>query len=219
MKIEWLGHSSFRLTESTGTSVITDPYDGAKVGIKFPDVSAEVVTVSHKHFDHDNVAAVKGVKEVIDVAGAFELADGGVQVYGFMSYHDKKKGALRGKNIVYKFRMDGVEVCHLGDIGEALTPMLAELIGSVNILIIPVGGRFTINAEEAKEYVDMLMPDVVIPMHYMMDGYETEFDSVDDFLELFPSEDVEYANSTELEFDRTDFDGEKTKVIVCKKLD
>ena len=138
MKIEWLGHSSFRLTESTGTTVVTDPYEEDRVGVKFPDVTSEVVTVSHDHFDHNCVSAVKGVTTVIDSTGFVDLD--GVEIYGFKSYHDEKKGALRGKNIVFRYRMDGVEICHLGDIGEPLSPMLAELIGSINVLLIPVGG-------------------------------------------------------------------------------
>ena len=106
----------------------------------------------------------------------------------------------------------------MGDIGEPLSPMLAELIGSINILLIPVGGKYTIDAEQAKEYVDLLMPDVVIPMHYMCDGYVTQFDDLDDFLDLFERKDIEYAEGTEIEFDRTDFDGERTRVIIPKKV-
>ncbi len=217
MKIEWLGHSSFKLTESTGITIVTDPYEEARVGIKFPSVTSEVVTVSHDHFDHNCVSAVNGVKNVIDNAGFYDLD--GVEIYGFKSYHDEKKGALRGKNIVFRYRMDGVDVCHLGDIGEPLSPMLAELIGSINVLLIPIGGKFTIDAETAKEYVDLLMPDVVIPMHYMCDGYLTQFDDLDDFLDLFDKDDVEYADENELEFDRTDFDGERTRVIVARKVE
>ncbi|MBO7156567.1 MAG: MBL fold metallo-hydrolase [Clostridia bacterium] len=216
MKIEWLGHASFKLTESTGITIVTDPYEEDKVGVKFPKVSSAVVTVSHDHFDHNCVSAVEDVTTVINSTGSYDLD--GVDIYGFKSYHDEKKGALRGKNIVFRFRMDGVEVCHLGDIGEPLSPMLAELIGSINILLIPVGGKYTINAEQAKEYVDLLMPDVVIPMHYMCDGYKTEVDELDDFLDLFSDKDIEYADVTELEFDRMDFDGERTRVIVPIKV-
>ena len=216
MKIEWLGHASFKLTESTGITIVTDPYEEDRVGVKFPKVKSSVVTVSHDHFDHNCVSAVEGVDTVINSTGSYDLD--GVDIYGFKSYHDEKKGALRGKNIVFRFRMDGVEVCHLGDIGEPLSPMLAELIGSINILLIPVGGKYTINAEQAKEYVDLLMPDVVIPMHYMCDGYKTEFDELDDFLDLFSDKDIEYTDTTELEFDRMDFDGERTRVIVPIKV-
>lgn len=217
MKIEWLGHSSFKLTESTGVSVVTDPYEEDKVGIKFPKVSADVVTISHNHFDHNCLDALESYNVVVDTVGVNEID--GVEISGFRSYHDEKKGALRGKNIVYRIRMDGVETCHLGDIGEELSPMLAELIGSINILLIPVGGRFTINAEQAKEYVDLLMPDVVIPMHYMMEGYHTEFDELDEFLDLFPKKSIEYVEENEIQFDRTDFDGEKTRILVLKKVD
>jgi len=147
--------------------------------------------------------------------GTYDLC--GVTVYGLMSYHDHKKGALRGRNIVYKIRMDGVDICHLGDIGEELSPMLAELIGSINVLMIPVGGRFTINAKQAKEYVDMLMPDIVIPMHYMLEGYNTDLDELEDFLKLFDEENIEFAEEV-IELDRTDFDGERTRIIVPKRV-
>ncbi len=216
MKIEWLGHSSFKLTESTGISLVTDPFNAEEVGISFPEVEADIVTVSHDHFDHNCTGAVKEYKMLVNTPGDHGVD--GVDIFGFKSYHDDKKGLLRGKNVVFRIRMDGVEVCHLGDIGEELSPMLAELIGSINILLIPVGGRYTIDAAEAKEYVDRLMPDVVIPMHYMMDGYRTQFDELDEFLDLFPKEDVEYADTAALEFDRTDFDGERTRVIVPKKV-
>lgn len=216
MKIEWLGHSCFKLTESTGISLVTDPFDAKEMGISMPEVSADIVTISHDHYDHNAIAAVKDCKTVIKTTGDHGVE--GVEIFGFKSYHDDKKGLLRGKNIVYRIRMDGVEVCHLGDIGEELSPMLAELIGSINILLIPVGGRYTIDAAEAKNYVDKLMPDVVIPMHYMMDGYKTQFDGPDEFLDLFPKEDIEYADMRTLEFDRADFDGERTRVIVPKKI-
>lgn len=216
MKIEWLGHSSFKLTESTGISLVTDPFNAEEVGISFPEVEADIVTVSHDHFDHNCIGAVKEYKTLVTTPGDHGVD--GVDIFGFKSYHDDKKGLLRGKNVVFRIRMDGVEVCHLGDIGEELSPMLAELIGSINVLLIPVGGRYTIDAAEAKEYVDRLMPDVVIPMHYMMDGYRTQFDELDEFLDLFPKEDVEYADTAALEFDRTDFDGERTRVIVPKKV-
>ncbi len=216
MKIEWLGHSSFILTESTGISLVTDPFNAEEVGISFPEVEADIVTVSHDHFDHNCTGAVKEYKMLVNTPGDHGVD--GVDIFGFKSYHDDKKGLLRGKNVVFRIRMDGVEVCHLGDIGEELSPMLAELIGSINVLLIPVGGRYTIDAAEAKEYVDRLMPDVVIPMHYMMDGYRTQFDELDEFLDLFPKEDVEYADTAALEFDRTDFDGERTRVIVPKKV-
>lgn len=217
MKIKWLGHSSFKLTESTGVSVVTDPYDEIDVGIPFPEISADIVTISHDHFDHNKAVNVKDYKLLFNGTGMHEID--GVDVSGFLSYHDSQKGALRGKNIVFRFRMDGVEVCHLGDIGEKLSPMLAELIGSINVLLIPIGGRYTIDADMAKDYVDFLMPDVVIPMHYMQDGYSTELDELEDFLKKFDRDSIECLDNDEVEFDRADFDGGMTRVIVLKRAE
>lgn len=217
MKIRWLGHSSFKLTESTGVSVVTDPFDGEELGIPFPEISAEIVTISHDHFDHNNAIGVKDYKLVINTIGMHEVE--GVDISGFLSYHDLQKGDNRGKNIVFRYRMDGVEVCHLGDIGEKLSPMLAELIGSINVLLIPIGGKYTIDADTAKEYTDYLMPDIVIPMHYMQEGYNTELDELDDFLRKFDRNDIEYLDTDEVEFDRLDFDGQKTRVIVLNRAE
>ena len=135
-----------------------------------------------------------------------------------MSYHDDKNGKKRGENRIFKFRMDGVEVCHLGDIGEECNIRVVETIMPVNILLIPVGGKYTIDAVEAKEYVDKIMPDIVIPMHYRTKDSIMDIDKVSDFIDLFPEEDVVYAESDSVEFDRADFDGESTKVIVLDKV-
>ena len=127
-------------------------------------------------------------------------------------------GTKRGDNLIFKFRMDGVEVCHLGDIGEECNIRVVETIMPVNILLIPVGGKYTIDAVEAKEYVDKIMPDIVIPMHYRTKDSIMDIDKVSDFIDLFPEEDVVYAESDSVEFDRADFDGESTKVIVLDKV-
>lgn len=214
MKIEWLGHSCFKLIESTGTSVVTDPYN-PYIGEEMPKIQADSVTISHHHDDHNAIHLVEGDPTILDKVGSFEI--NGIHIYSVMSYHDEKKGALRGKNLVFKFRMDGVEICHLGDIGEELSPMLAELITPVNVLLIPVGGNYTINAIQAKEYVDFLMPDVVIPMHYANKDSKLEISPLDDFIELFNKKDIEFAKDNSIQFDRTDFDGERTRLIVLKK--
>ena len=211
MKIQWLGHSCFKLTESTGTTIVTDPYD-SYVGFKMDTVEANVVTVSHKHKDHSAVSNVKGGPTIIDSLGAWEI--GGVGITGLLSYHDNDKGAKRGENNVYLYRMDGIDICHMGDIGQEMNPNLGESIGSVNILMIPVGGNYTIDAEQAKEYVDFLMPDIVIPMHYKTENSELDIDSVDSFLDLFDEEQIVYVEGETIELDREKFDGESTKVYV-----
>lgn len=211
MKLQWLGHSSFRLEESTGTSVVTDPYH-SYIGIEMPCVTADVVTVSHKHDDHNNVEVVKGNPMIIDTVGSFDVK--GIGILGIETYHDEVEGEKRGKNLIYKYRIDGIDVCHMGDVGEECTPELAEAIGPVNILLLPVGGEYTIDAETAKDYVDKLMPDMVIPMHYRTRGVDLDIDKVDGFLRLFEDEVIEEVEDDNIEITRSQFDGEFTRVVV-----
>lgn len=215
MKIKWLGHSSFVLTESTGISVLTDPFDPETVGYDFDAPTADVVTVSHDHSDHNYLNGVRGYKQVFDTSGKFEYE--GIHITGISSYHDDCDGAKRGKNIIYKFGMDGVNICHLGDIGEPCSPELIERLLPVNVLMIPVGGNYTIDAEMAKEYIDRLMPEIVIPMHYKIKHCELDIDKIDQFARLFDNECVE-EDVAELELDRTDFDeGSSTRIVIMEK--
>jgi len=212
MIIKPLGHSCFLLRESTGTTVVTDPYS-SDIGLTLPTVAADVVTVSHHHHDHDNVAAVSGSPLVIDKPGMYEVK--GVHIFGVNTSHDEHDGRLRGSNVIFNFRMDGVNVCHLGDIGHGPSPLMIEAIGPVDVLLIPVGGNYTIDAELAKEYVDRLMPNVVIPMHYKTDDVELDIDGVDAFLDYFEKEDIEYPESDCVEFDRSDFDDDYSTKVIC----
>lgn len=215
MKIRYLGHSSFLLTESTGTAIVCDPY-GDAVGFSMPAVSADAVTVSHHHFDHDNVKAVGGNPVILDREQGYELP--GVLINAVKSFHDDRQGALRGENVIFKFRMDGLDVCHLGDLGEECSSELIEAILPVNILLIPVGGNYTIDAAMAKEYVDRIMPDVVIPMHYRVKGCEVDIDKVDEFISLFDDESVECEEvEGDIELTRDDVDGESTRIIVMNR--
>lgn len=218
MKIKYLGHSSFLLTESTGTSIVCDPYS-EQIGYVMPKVSADAVTVSHHHYDHDNLAAVGGNPVILDKEQGYELS--GVVINAIKSFHDDDSGAKRGENVIFKFRMDGLDVCHLGDLGEECSAELIEAILPVNILLIPVGGNYTIDAAMAKEYVDRIMPDVVIPMHYRTKGCNIDIEKVDEFVSLFEDEEnveIEEADG-ELEFSREDMDGEQTKVIIMDRCD
>ena len=215
MKIQYLGHSCFLLTESTGTTVLTDPYSNI-IGFKLPDVSAMVATVSHQHYDHNNLAGLKNKPLVIDKEGLYPLD--GVDITGIKSFHDDEGGSLRGENIIFKFRMDGLDICHLGDIGEACTAELLEQILPIDILLIPIGGKYTINSEQAKEYVDRIMPEVVIPMHYKSKGLKMDIQKPDDFLDCFDEEEVEYCEDNVLEFSRDDLSDERTKVIMMERF-
>ena len=200
MKIKWLGHSSFLLEESTGTSIVTDPYDGDYVGIPYPKVRADIVTIRGGDKDHNAVSAVEGNPKVIDSVGFWEID--GVDINTLESNHDHHGGSRRGKNLICKFRLDGVDVVHMGDIGEEITPELGEAISPVNVLLIPVGDNYTIGAEQAKEYVDFLMPDIVIPMHYKTPSCQLDIDKLRPFLQMFDDEHIRF------------IEGESTKVIV-----
>lgn len=214
MKIEYLGHSCFKLTESTGTTIVTDPYDGA-IGYCLPQVSANAVTVSHGHYDHANVAAVGGDPIIIDKEGSYDLP--GVEITSVKSFHDECRGKKRGENIIFKFRMDGIDVCHLGDLGEACSTELIENILPVNVLLIPVGGNYTIDAAMAKEYVDRIMPDIVIPMHYKTRQSRIDIDKVDGFLGLFEEASVEEADGS-VEILRNGLNGDSTKIILMRRV-
>jgi L-ascorbate metabolism protein UlaG (beta-lactamase superfamily) len=201
------------LTESTGKTIVTDPY--SNIGYEMPKTSADAVTISHKHYDHSAYKAVGGNPIVIDKEGSYDV--GGLYITGIKAYHDNCRGKERGGNIIFKYRMDGIDVCHLGDIGQELDLELLEQILPINILLIPVGGKFTLEAEQAKEYVDMIMPDIVIPMHYKTKSLNMDVNKVTDFTDLFDDYMVDEAEG-ELEFSRDDMDSDETKIIVMKRV-
>lgn len=213
MKIDYLGHSCFKLTESTGASVVCDPYSD-EVGFEMPKVEADAVTVSHKHYDHDASGKVGGNPVVISGESSYDLP--GVEINSIKSFHDGCRGKKRGENIIFKFRMDGIDVCHLGDLGEECSSELIETVLPVNVLLIPVGGTYTIDAEKAKEYVDRIMPDIVIPMHFKTKECKLDIDKVDEFLKLFDEECVEEYDGSSIELSRSDLSGE-TKIIVLRR--
>lgn len=213
MKIEYLGHSCFALRESTGTTIVTDPYQ--KIGYELPEVCADAVTVSHSHYDHNNVKTVKGNPRVFSEEGTYEFE--GVEITAIKSYHDDKKGKHRGENLIFKFHMDGLDICHLGDLGEECTAELIEMLLPVNILLIPVGGTYTIDGEQAKEYVDRIMPEIVIPMHFKTKDLKLDIDKADGFLDLFEKDDVIDEGDNSIELSREDFTDGGTKVVLLER--
>lgn len=154
MRITYLGHACF-LIEGDKISVVTDPFKD--IGYDVERVSADYCTVSHSHFDHDNVAGVD-VKEIVKGPHPKFLA--------IDSYHDERLGSLRGKNTIFKFEIDGITFCHLGDLGEYFSQDLVEEIGKVDVLFIPVGGTYTIDGKEAVKYAEAISAKITIPMHY-----------------------------------------------------
>jgi L-ascorbate metabolism protein UlaG (beta-lactamase superfamily)/uncharacterized membrane protein YesL len=180
VEIRWLGHACFLITAGDGTRILTDPFDDT-VGYDLPTVPADIVTVSHAHFDHNNVGVVQGSPEVVDSPG--DRSFGGVRIRGVHTCHDTKGGALRGRNIVFIIETDNVAICHAGDLGHVPSDETVKNIGRVDVLLIPVGGTYTLDARGAEEAVRKLGPKIVIPMHYKTRDLKlTELDSAERFL-------------------------------------
>jgi L-ascorbate metabolism protein UlaG (beta-lactamase superfamily) len=212
MKVKWLGHASFLITSDNGTRIITDPYVVGS-GLQYGEIkeAADVVTVSHDHFDHNNVASVGGSPQVVK-----EPTDAkGIKFEGVATYHDASGGSERGNNTVFCMDIDGVRVCHLGDLGHPLSEQQVTDIGKVDVLLIPVGGFFTIDAKVASEVCDKLNPRVIIPMHYKNEKCEFPISGVGDFLEGKGS--VRKLDSSEAEFKAGELPA-ATEIIVLKPL-
>ncbi len=168
MEITPLGHASFKIKGKTAT-IVTDPFDPLMVGLPFPkNISADIVTVSHLHHDHDFVSGVgkteSGEQVVISGPGEYEIK--GVEITGIDTWHDTTNGSERGHNTIYKIYQDGLVLVHLGDLGHKLTEIQEETLNDVNILFVPVGGFYSLDAKTAAEVVAQIEPDIIIPMHY-----------------------------------------------------
>ncbi|HHU49663.1 MAG: MBL fold metallo-hydrolase [Caldicoprobacterales bacterium] len=194
MKIKWLGHSCFLITSSAGVRILTDPFDST-VGYKVPEVEADIVTTSHDHYDHNYVKAVKGEFVHLHTAGQHNVK--GIEITGVDTFHDEAGGSKRGNNIVFTFLVDGIKICHLGDLGHILTDGQLEQIGQTDILLLPVGGTYTIDYMQATELATIMNPRLVIPMHYKTPVMNFNIDGVDKFLDNKVS--VQSLDSPELE--------------------
>lgn len=213
MKIEYLGHSCFKLTESTGVSIVCDPYSG-EIGYSMPKVAVDAVTISHHHFDHDYLGNIVNNPAVFEEEGSFSIK--GVRISSIKSFHDEVQGKKRGENLIFKYVIDGITVCHLGDLGENFSERLVEKISSVDVLLIPVGGNYTIDAKTAKAYVDKIKPQIIIPMHYRTADCNINIEKIDGFLNLFDTNIISKCMS--LELSKGDLDGKETKIIVLGRV-
>ena len=163
MEITYIAHSCFKIKGKDITLVI-DPYEPDQTGYKLPKLSADIVLVSHDHFDHNYTAGVEDTKLLINSAGEYEMQ--GVYVTGVPTYHDDNLGAERGNNTMYLIEIDDFTLLHCGDLGHELKPETIELLSEVDILFIPVGGKYTINPKMASNVISSIEPRVVVPMHY-----------------------------------------------------
>lgn len=178
MEITHLGHSSFKL-KGKSVSVVTDPFNQS-IGPKFPKhIAADIVTISHDHDDHNQALVVEGNPFVVLGPGEYEIK--GVGVVGIGVFHDDSHGSKRGKNTIYRIEIDGLSVVHLGDLGHSLTSEQVDHLDGVDILLVPVGGEYTIGANIAREVVGAIEPSIVIPMHYKTNDLDPKtFGSLED---------------------------------------
>ncbi len=182
MIITWQGQSCFKIQDKLGIdglTLTTDPFD-KEIGLKVPNFEADIVTVSHDHHDHNNVSSLRGNAFIINTAGEYDYKN--ILIQGIDSYHDDKKGEERGKNIIFRIEMDDLSLCHLGDLGHSLSDEQLSKLSGIDILFVPVGGKYTLDAKKAVEVVSQIEPRIVIPMHYKIDGLKLDVDPVDAFI-------------------------------------
>lgn len=211
MRIRWLGHACFLLTGAEGLRLVTDPFD-PQIGYPAPKVVADIVTVSHEHFDHNATDQVQG--QPVVVRGPEKHETHGLEIRGVATFHDNQGGRQRGQNTVFCWVMDGVRVCHLGDLGHLLTPAQVAEIGPQDILMVPVGGFFTIDAVQARQVVEAVTPGIVLPMHYktpVLPAQQFPIQGVEDFSRHFSRAE----NQEILEVSAGNLPGETTVVILA----
>ncbi|MEF8847990.1 MAG: MBL fold metallo-hydrolase [Candidatus Thermoplasmatota archaeon] len=197
IKIIWHGHSCFEI-EGGNNSLVTDPHDGRSIGIPTPNVKADIIFVSHDHYDHNSVKTVQKEASIV-IDKLVEKNVKGVKIKGVPSFHDESKGAKRGKNIIYKFVVNGISFCHLGDLGHKTNSDILKKIGEVDILFIPIGGNFTIDSIQALRIIKNIKPNIAVPMHYKIGGLSLPIETIDSFLENNDHETFKAGNEVEIE--------------------
>ncbi len=210
MHIRWHGHSCFEVGGSV--VVVTDPHDGKSLGIPAPDVVADLVLVSHDHFDHNCDRLVRGEDSSV-LNKPVLTVERGVRVVGIEADHDPEGGRKRGKIVVYRFELDGFSFCHLGDLGKIPDEATIDKLSGVDFLFVPVGDVFTIGPDGAKEVMDEVHPKVAVPMHYRVPGLGLAIQPVQNFLKKCRQDQIVRVGN-EVEFAREDLPESGTEIWV-----
>lgn len=217
MHIIWHGQACFQVIASIQkgeqTTLVIDPFS-EEIGLKLPKISsADMVLVTHDHPDHNNKKSIGGSPFIIQGPGEYETKE--IFVQGIPSWHDSVNGTERGGNTIYAIEAEEMRLCHLGDLGQKeLTEGQLEQIGEVDVLMIPVGGIFTINASDAVKIIAQIEPRIVIPMHYSIPGLKVKIDGVEKFLKEMGIKSIE--PQPKLLIKKKDLPQEETKVMVLK---
>lgn len=197
MTITWFGQACFRIEAKEG-SILIDPF-AKEIGLKPPKIKDDLVLVTHEHMDHNAVGEANPEAFIIRNPGEYE--NHGIAIRGIQTYHDNKEGVERGPNTVYTIKTEEMVLCHLGDLGHTLTDQQVEDIGDVDILMIPVGGVYTIDAKTAVEVINQIEPKIVIPMHYKLPGLGVGLEGSEKFVKelgLTPEKTDKYKISKKL---------------------
>lgn len=218
MYITYLKHSSFKFQDKTGPegiTLITDPFDSKYVGLKMPSVEADIVTVSHDHKDHSNLSAIKGSPFTVNLPGEYDVK--GVSILGIESFHDMKQGKERGRNVIFRFEIDGIVVSHLGDLGHVLdNKQLHGLVGT-DILLIPVGGKYTLDAKKAVEVISQIEPRIVIPMHYKVKGMTADFKDIDGVDKFIKELGIKPTYEEKVKISKKDLPQDEMELVIMEK--
>ncbi|HUL21214.1 MAG TPA: MBL fold metallo-hydrolase [Thermodesulfobacteriota bacterium] len=184
MKVKWYGHAAFLITSDEGTKIIIDPYEPGAFGgqLSYGKIKdqADIVLISHDHADHNDTAGLPGTPQAVKGSGPKTIK--GISMKGVSTYHDPSKGSERGTNTVFTIKVNQIQLCHLGDLGHLLSDKELAEIGPVDILLIPVGGFFTIDPKEATRVAEQIKPRVLIPMHFKTEKCGFSIAPVEDFL-------------------------------------
>lgn len=214
MNITWHGQSCFQISSTQNknnhVSIVIDPFDKS-IGLRVPKLQADIVLVTHDHFDHNNVKAVSGQPFVINGPGEYDVK--GVFIQGIHGYHDDSQGTKRGEITIYTIETEEMRLCHLGDLGQnELSSEQLDKLGNIDILMIPVGGTYTIDVSQAVKVMAQIEPKITIPMHYKIQKLNIKLDGIDKFLKALNIKKSEAL--PKLSIKKKDILSEETKIIV-----
>lgn len=216
MQITWYGQSCFQISSSQGknnhVSMVIDPFDEA-TGLKLPKLEADILLVTHQHHDHNNIKAVGGNPFVIEGPGEYEIKE--IFTQGIPSFHDSSFGKERGLNTIYTIDAEDIRLCHLGDLGQKeLTSEQIDQIGDIDILMIPIGGNYTIGSKDAVKIMSQIEPSIVIPMHYAVPKLKIKLEALEQFLKTMGIKRLEPL--PKLSIRKKDISPEEAKIITLK---
>jgi L-ascorbate metabolism protein UlaG (beta-lactamase superfamily) len=196
LQIRWHGHACWEITNDI--TLVTDPHDGKSIGIPAPSVAGDIILVSHNHYDHNSTKSVEKEDSKVVTDGRKRNISN-IEISGVDSFHDEEFGAKRGSNIMYKFIVDGIKFCHLGDLGHDLDNETVEKIGEVDILFVPIGGTFTVDDKQAWNVINKIKPKIIIPMHYKIGGLSLPISGIDPFLAQAKRKVISVGNEIDIE--------------------